>query len=60
MFKVDVFGSGSSGNAILVDTGDCKFLLDAGLSVKDTKLGLRRIGARLSDIDYILVTHSHL
>jgi len=59
MFDVTVFNSGSSGNCIYVDTGDCKFLLDAGLSIKDTKAGLRGSGVRLSDIDYILVTHGH-
>jgi len=60
MFDIHVFGSGSSGNCIYVDTGDCRFLLDAGLSIKDTKYGLRSVGARLSDIDYILITHVHV
>jgi len=59
MFDIHVFGSGSSGNCIYVDTGDTKILLDAGLSLKDTKKGLRGANARLSDIDCILITHTH-
>lgn len=59
MFDVTVFGSGSSGNCIYVDTGDCKFLLDAGLSFKDTKVGLKKVGVRLSDIDFICISHTH-
>jgi phosphoribosyl 1,2-cyclic phosphodiesterase len=39
--------------------GDSKVLLDAGLSLKATKKGLKDIGVRLSGIDYILISHSH-
>lgn len=60
MYDIHVFGSGSSGNCIYVDSGDSKFLLDAGLSFTDTKKNLRSIGARFSDIDFILFTHYHI
>lgn len=59
MFKIDILGSGSSGNCIMVDTGDCRFLLDAGLSFKDTKCGLRKLGIRFSSIDLICLSHGH-
>jgi phosphoribosyl 1,2-cyclic phosphodiesterase len=54
-----VLGSGSSGNCIYVDTGDCKVLLDVGLPYNETKDKLREFGVKLSSIDYILVTHNH-
>lgn len=60
MYDIHVFGSGSSGNCIFVNSGDSKFLLDAGLSFKEIKKNLRRIGARFSDIDFILFTHYHI
>lgn len=54
MFKVQPIASGSSGNAILIDDGYGKALLDAGLS--HPKLS-REI--RLTDIEAVLVTHEH-
>lgn len=60
IFSIHVLGSGSSGNCIFVDTGDCKLLLDVGLPYSETKTKLRDIGVKLSSIDYILVTHRHM
>jgi len=59
MFQINVLGSGSSGNCIYIDTGDCRILLDAGLPYNETKTKLREIGVKLSSIDYILITHLH-
>ena len=42
-----------------VEATDCKMLLDVGLKYNETKKLLREIGVKLSDIDYILVTHAH-
>jgi len=59
IFTIKVLGSGSSGNCIFVDTGDCKILLDVGLPYNETKTKLREFGVKLSSIDYILISHSH-
>lgn len=60
MFHVQVLGSGSDGNCILVETNQCKFLLDVGLPINETKDKLRSFGVKLSEIDYIFVTHAHM
>ena len=59
MFNINVLASNSKGNCIYVDTGDCKFLLDVGLSFTKTKKLLGNLNVVLSDIDYIFVTHEH-
>lgn len=45
---------------MFVNTGDCKFLLDAGLSHKQIKLRLEEIGESIEELDYIFITHEHL
>ena len=51
--------SGSDGNCIYVETSSGRFLVDAGLSVRETGRRLALAGRRLSDIDALLVTHEH-
>lgn len=60
MYDIHVLGSSSSGNCIYVDTGDCKFLLDVGLTMSNIKKQLHKIGVKLSSIDYAFVTHEHI
>lgn len=52
-------GSGSRGNATLVEAGQTCVLIDCGFSVKETRLRLQRLGRDLSDLDVVLVTHEH-
>lgn len=52
-------GSGSEGNALVVETGDTRVLLDCGFSVRETTLRLGRLGLTPGDLDAILVTHEH-
>jgi len=52
-------GSGSGGNATLVDTGDGLVLVDCGLSARETQNRMSSLGRSLSDICAILVTHEH-
>lgn len=52
-------GSGSRGNATLVEAGQTCVLIDCGFSVKETRTRLKRLGKELSDIDAVLVTHEH-
>jgi len=59
MYEITVLGSSSKGNCIYVDTGDVRFLLDSGLSLKQTKEKLWNLDVALSSINYIFVTHEH-
>ncbi|QDI91681.1 MBL fold metallo-hydrolase [Salicibibacter halophilus] len=54
-----VLASGSTGNAMYVETNQTKLLIDAGLSGKKIEKMFQQIGRSLSDIDAILVTHEH-
>ena len=59
MIKMAVLGSGSSGNATLVQCGDTRILVDAGLSAKQLVLRLDLLGVSADEIDAILITHEH-
>ncbi len=52
-------GSGSEGNALVVEVGQTRVLLDCGFSVKETVARLGRLGLEPGDISAILVTHEH-
>lgn len=51
--------SGSKGNCIYFGSDNTKILIDAGLSLKATKLKLQEINVSIEEIDAILVTHEH-
>jgi len=53
------FASGSSGNCALLRGGGVTLLIDAGISLKRIRLGLRQEGLELSDVTAVLVTHEH-
>ena len=52
-------GSGSKGNATLVEKGDTLILIDNGFSLKETCKRLARLDKQPEEIDAILVTHEH-
>lgn len=52
-------GSGSEGNALVVEVGQTRVLLDCGFSVKETLVRLGRLGLSPDDLSAILVTHEH-
>ncbi len=52
-------GSGSRGNATLVESGSTRILLDCGFSVRETERRLARLGCVPDDLDAVLVTHEH-
>lgn len=54
-----MLGSGSRGNATLVEAGGTTVLLDCGFSVTQVEQRLARLGRRIEDIDAIVVTHEH-
>jgi phosphoribosyl 1,2-cyclic phosphodiesterase len=52
-------GSGSRGNATLIEAGATRVLLDCGFSLRETAARLRRLGRETSELSAILVTHEH-
>ncbi|MBV1915742.1 MAG: MBL fold metallo-hydrolase [Pseudomonadales bacterium] len=52
-------GSGSRGNATIVEHGKTCILVDCGFSLKETVRRLARLGKAPEDIDAILITHEH-
>ena len=52
-------GSGSRGNAAVVEAGDTLVLIDCGFSVKETRKRLARLDKVPEDLTAILVTHEH-
>ena len=59
MIRFASLGSGSEGNALLVEVGRSRILLDCGFSVAETVRRLDRIGVAPTSLNAILVTHEH-
>ncbi|MBC7318715.1 MBL fold metallo-hydrolase [Candidatus Bipolaricaulota bacterium] len=57
--KLCVLGSGSSGNALLLDTGEGLILVDCGLLWRDLLARANRAGLSLRGLRYVYVTHEH-
>lgn len=52
-------GSGSRGNALIVERGGTRLMLDCGYPVRETERRLARLGLAPADLDAILLTHEH-
>ncbi|KOP71611.1 MBL fold metallo-hydrolase [Cytobacillus solani] len=57
--EFSVLASGSTGNAIYVETEDHSFLVDAGLSGKQMEALFQKIDRDMGKLSGILVTHEH-
>lgn len=57
--RFSCLGSGSEGNAIVVEVGRTRVLLDCGFSTKETVMRLGRLGLTPTDLQGIVVTHEH-
>lgn len=57
--RMVVLGSGSGGNATLLQCGVKTLLIDAGLSAKQLVLRMERVGVDPEALDGILLTHEH-
>ncbi|MFO8154759.1 MAG: MBL fold metallo-hydrolase [Pseudomonadota bacterium] len=57
--RVASLGSGSAGNATLVESGSTCVLVDCGFSIRETERRLGRLGRSAADLDAVLVTHEH-
>ncbi|NLB52676.1 MAG: MBL fold metallo-hydrolase [Syntrophomonadaceae bacterium] len=58
--QIHILASGSTGNAVFVQMGQTKVLIDAGISNRRIEKGLGELGIKVSDIDGILITHEHI
>ncbi len=52
-------GSGSRGNATLIESGETRLLLDCGFTAREAERRLGLAGVEPDSIDAILVTHEH-
>ncbi len=52
-------GSGSEGNALLVEVGSTRILVDCGFGVRETVARLARVGVGPDSLSAIVVTHEH-
>ena len=57
--RISVLGSGSRGNAVLVDTGKGIVLVDVGFSYRETKRRLAMLGVKPTDVAAVCLTHEH-
>lgn len=57
--RFSVLGSGSAGNSTLLECGNTRILIDAGLSAKQIALRLISIGIHPDSLTAILLTHEH-
>lgn len=57
--RVCLLASGSKGNAILVEAGDSRLLIDAGLSARELNRRLGLVDTDGEALDALLVTHEH-
>lgn len=58
--RVVNLGSGSSGNALLVEFDSERILVDAGIGARQLASGLRAAGVALEQISAVLVSHEHV
>ncbi len=59
MMRFALLGSGSKGNATLVEAGDTRVMVDCGFTIADTERRLSRLDIAPDSLNAILVTHEH-
>ena len=57
--RICTLASGSSGNSLYIESESARVLVDAGISLRQIGLKLRKLGVDVSDIDAVIVTHEH-
>ena len=57
--RFSLLGSGSKGNATLIEHAGTRILVDCGFSLRETEHRLARLGLAGGDLSAILVTHEH-
>ena len=57
--KIEVLGSSSKGNSTYIEINNIKFLIDCGFSYKYIEEKLNNINVKVSDLDFLIITHAH-
>lgn len=57
--RVASLGSGSKGNATIIQQGATTVMVDCGFSLRQCELRMQRLGIEPESLDAILVTHEH-
>lgn len=58
--QIHILASGSSGNAVFIEMGGHKILIDAGISTRRIEQSLAAVGLEVSQLDAVLITHEHV
>jgi phosphoribosyl 1,2-cyclic phosphodiesterase len=58
--RIAVLGSGSGGNAMVVESGPRRILVDAGFSCRELEQRLARVGVDPATLDALVLTHEHV
>jgi phosphoribosyl 1,2-cyclic phosphodiesterase len=59
LFRFSLLGSGSRGNALLVECRDTRLLIDCGFGLRETERRLARLGVEPDALAAIVLTHEH-
>jgi phosphoribosyl 1,2-cyclic phosphodiesterase len=59
MMRFASLGSGSAGNALIVESLSARVMLDCGFSIKETELRLARLNISPETLTGIVITHEH-
>ncbi len=59
MMRFTSLGSGSAGNALVVERGGTRVMMDCGFTIAGTTERLARVGLAPSDLTALVVTHEH-
>src|SRR4029078_2628755 len=59
MMRFASLGSGSKGNALLIESGNTLILLDCGFGPTEVSARMARLGLTGDDLDAIIVTHEY-
>ncbi|MGC4107571.1 MAG: MBL fold metallo-hydrolase [Thermomicrobiales bacterium] len=57
--RVQSLGSGSAGNAFLIQRGDRTLMVDCGVGIRTMQAEMRRFGTNPKTFDGLLITHEH-
>lgn len=57
--RLAVLGSGSAGNAVVVESGRARLMIDAGFSCRELEARLAAIDVPPATLDAVLLTHEH-
>lgn len=57
--RVGVLGSGSGGNAVVIESGKHRILLDAGFSARELGKRMKLLGVDPLGIEAVVLTHEH-